>query len=238
MRFGAASLSMTGPRKINEDTVDVWSPKPDCLYAAVADGLGGMGGGSHASQLAIQLLKQYLVGESPSEEMMISFARAIHENILGVQNTKPMLKTMATTLTAISLVRDQLTGVHCGDTRASLARGRGIKRLTVDQAEGERLYRAGKLTKDEFFEYPRKHILDSALGMHKDPQIEGFSFSIRAGDKIFLTSDGVHQKVLLQEMREISDRHIDPKVFVEEVGALIEERKADDNYSIVAIFVS
>ena len=74
--------------------------------------------------------------------------------------------------------------------------------------------------------------------MHKDPEIEGFSSSIQPGDKIFLTSDGVHQKVLLQEMREISARHIDPTVFVEEVGALIEERKADDNYSIVAIFVS
>jgi PPM family protein phosphatase len=238
MRFDAAFLSMTGPRKINEDTVGIWSVKPDCLYAAVADGLGGMGGGSQASQLAIQLLKQELMVESPSEEMMISFARTIHENILEAQTTKPMLKTMATTLTAISLVRDQLTGVHCGDTRASLARGNGIKRLTVDQAEGERLFRAGKLTKEELFEYPRKHILDSALGMHKDPHIEGFSVPIQTGDKIFLTSDGVHQKVLLQEMREISARHIDPKVFVEEVGALIEERKADDNYSIVAIFVS
>jgi PPM family protein phosphatase len=238
MKFCSASLSRAGPRKTNEDTVGVWSVKSDCLCAAVADGLGGMGGGSQASQLAIQLLKRDLVGEAPSEEIMKKFAWVIHENILGAQKANPTLKTMATTLTAISLFRDQLTGVHCGDTRASLARGEGIRRLTVDQAEGERLYRAGKLTKDELFEYPRKHILDSALGMHKAPQIDGFSFPIQIGDKIFLTSDGVHQKVLLHEMREISARHVDPNDFVQDVGALIEERKADDNYSIVAIFVS
>ena len=43
--------------------------------------------------------------------------------------------------------------------------------------------------------------------------------------------------MLLQEMLEISNKHVEPQAFVEAVGALIEERKADDNYSIVAIFV-
>jgi protein phosphatase len=196
-----------------------------------------MGGGLHASQLAIQHLKRGLIGQLPSNEMMINFALAIHQNILADQTADPMLKNMATTLTAVSLGSNQLTGVHCGDTRASVARGHGIKRLTADQTEGERLYKAGKLSKDELFEYPRKHILDSALGIHGQPDIETFSFPIQTGDKIFLTSDGVHQKVLLHELREISASHVDADAFVQEVGALIESRKAEDNYSVIAVFV-
>jgi serine/threonine protein phosphatase PrpC len=237
MIYSAATLTKAGPRKINEDTIGVWTLNPERLYAVVADGLGGMGGGSRASKLAIELLEKDLSEDGISQDTMIRSAKYIHENILEAQASEPSFKNMATTLTAVSLFRNHMTGVHCGDTRASIARGRGIKRLTVDHSEGERLFRAGKLTKEELFEYPRKHILDSALGIHKPPEIEGFSFVLQSGDKIFLTTDGVHQKVLLQELREVSLKYNDPGLLVEEVGALIETRKPDDNYSMVAIFV-
>ncbi len=236
MMYHVASISKAGPRLVNEDAVGDWELAPDRIVAVVADGLGGMGGGSRASQLAIQLFHDGMATDQMSVVCMVELAKRIHETIRQVQTSEPELRNMATTLTGISIQESQLLGVHCGDTRAAVARGDGIRRLTNDHTEGARFYRVGKLTKQEFFEYPRKNILDSALGVHNEPQIDNFSFSLQVGDRIFLTSDGLHQKVLLREIREISTHHIDPKRFLDEVNSVVERRKPVDNYSIIAIF--
>lgn len=57
------------------------------------------------------------------------------------------------------------------------------------------------------------------------------------GDKVFFTSDGVHEKLLLREMREIAGRHDVPGEFVREGGATVVSRTPQDNFSIVAVFV-
>ena len=236
MSFVVATISSSGPRSINEDEAVSWNLKYDQIFAAVADGLGGMGGGDAASQIAIQCCRQ-LIDDNMTLDKLRTVALSAHENIRAGQLTTNELSSMATTLTAGVFQRDLLIGVHCGDSRASIARGDGIVRLTSDHSEGERLFRAGKLTKEELFEYPRKNILDSALGVRTSPKIETFQINIRPGDKIFFTTDGVHEKVKLREMREIASRHQNPTSFVAEIEMEVKRRTAEDNYSIVAVFV-
>lgn len=131
-----------------------------------------------------------------------------------------------------------MIGVHCGDTRASVARGKGIVRLTADHSEGERLFRAGKLTKQEAAEYPRNNILESALGIHGEVRIDTFSFDLAAEDRVFLTTDGVHDRVFLREMRDVSERHSNAQAFATEMAELVVARTPRDNFSLVAVFTS
>lgn len=145
---------------------------------------------------------------------------------------------MATTLTAAIFSDFGLVGVHCGDTRASVARGGGIKRLTQDHSEGERLFAAGKLSKDELKTYPRKNILDSALGGQDDPRLDTFCFNIMPGDKVFFTTDGVHNKLALRELRAVAERFSNVNDFVEQLADDVIARKPDDNFSVLAVFVS
>ncbi|TBA16129.1 hypothetical protein ELH65_09180 [Rhizobium ruizarguesonis] len=147
------------------------------------------------------------------------------------------MKNMASTLTAGLFTANLLRGVHCGDTRVAIARANGVKRLTTDHSEGQRLFAAGKLTKDELIDYPRKNILDSALGARSEPQIDTFTFELLPRDKVFFTSDGVHGKVMLREVRDIAAHHEDPEQFVLEVKELVNSRGPDDNFSILAVFV-
>jgi protein phosphatase len=109
--------------------------------------------------------------------------------------------------------------------------------LTEDHSEGERLFKAGKISKEDLREYPRKNILDSALGIHSKPKIDTFKFDIAHGDRVFFTTDGVHQKILLREMRECSARHERAGSFVAEVASIVSSRGADDNFSLLAVFV-
>jgi len=238
MKFLAASFSAIGPRQVNEDCVGVWRVG-DTLTAAVADGLGGMGGGAVASGLAIECLNEVAAKRSVARDDLRQIALEAHSRIINKQLTDNSLKSMATTFTAASFVDGHLSGVHCGDTRLLIARKQGIKRLSLDQTEGQRLFLAGKLSKQELNDYPRKHILDSALGViNKDLVIQGIDFDLEAGDKVLIVSDGVYQAVSMRNLRDLLADFSDPKEFVKELCFEIERRGASDNFSVVAVFAN
>lgn len=235
--FDVAVFSDRGPRRTNEDEAAYWKLGPHVLVGAVADGLGGMGGGSNASHIAMKSLRCVLKDGEAYPEQLEGAARNAHREILKAQKTDVELSRMATTLTAAVFSPEGLFGIHCGDTRAAIARNNGIRRLTTDHSEGQRLFQSGKITKEELQEYPRKNILESALGIQGEPKIDNFYISLLSGDKVFLTSDGIHQKIFLREIYDVAKRHVKASSFVSEVAEIVNDRSPDDNFSIIAVFV-
>lgn len=237
MRFTTASFTEAGPRTVNEDSIGIWDLQDGAVAVAIADGLGGMGGGDIASRIAINLLGETATEQQLYELNLSDIAKRIHCEIRSTQKPVSGESTMATTLTAAIFHNSALAGVHCGDTRATIARADGIVRLTKDHTEAQRLFDQGKLSKSELMNYPRRNILDSALGAHKEPQIDEFNFDVRVGDKFFFTTDGLHEKILLREMRAITAEFNGPAPFVERVRGIVRDRIAEDNFSLIAVFV-
>lgn len=234
MKFDCASASLTGPRSANEDTVGVWQLE-NGVAIAVADGLGGLRGGQTASKFAIARFGQALVEDSPDMQRIVE---RIHEDIKVQQREQDELRGMATTLTAAWMRSGVLRFVHCGDTRLALQRGNGIIRLTEDHSEARRLYNAGALTKEELATYPRKNVLESALGSPGTLRVDTGTVQLEVGDRIMITSDGVHTKVLLREMKKISDSASSAVQFIEDMITEVNKRKPDDNFSIATAFAT
>lgn len=236
MRITFSQLSNPGPRAVNEDSLDCWVAKSGETVAAIADGLGGMGGGDNASKLAISELRKHLEKFGVSENSMKNGALEAHQAIREAQTKGDSQKRMATTLTAVALSNGKIVGVHCGDSRAAIARGKGIKRLSKDHSEGQRLFDAGKLTKEEFATYERKHILESALGDRNEPTIDIFNFDLQAGDRVLLTTDGVHNIVMLREMQELASTSATASELTSRVAVAVENDGPSDNFSMVALY--
>jgi PPM family protein phosphatase len=234
--FDFAIASEIGPRKENEDSVGAWVLGKTKLALAVADGLGGHVGGKLASNLAIEMYRASLDRLAPPN--LIQVARDIHAALKAEQERSPRLRSMATTFSAAIIDEKQMNFVHCGDTRIALQRGGGILKLTEDHTEAQRLFSLGKLTKDEFANYPRRNILESALGASNNPTIDANTVALNSGDRIFITSDGVHGKILLREMKALSDRSPDASTFVSQTIDAVNAKRPDDNFSIVAVFVT
>lgn len=237
MNFDFAIMSDAGPRPQNEDSVAVW-PLPDGgLIAAVADGLGGMGAGKLASSTALLEIEQRVSAGIPASSWFETLGLLAHNAVLAGQGRSTDTASMATTLTAAWLSQDgHMVCVHSGDSRLAVARGRGIKRITVDHSEGMRLLTAGKISKDEYAEYPRKHILDSALGMPEPPRIDVLHWQLERGDKLLLSTDGVHQKVVLSEARAVLDRAPTPQLAMSMLADEVRREVPNDNYSAAIIF--
>jgi protein phosphatase len=231
-----ASLSEAGPRTRNEDSILAASLGPASFVIGVADGLGGHEGGKNASRFAVNSLLEKLQAEG-SFRSLKDIVSDIHLE-LRVSQQHASLPGMATTLSAAVISSLNMKFVHCGDTRISIARENGIRRLTVDHSEAQRLFDAGKLSRAQFATYPRKNILESALGIHGDPRIDEGEFHLQRGDKIFITSDGLHTKILLRELFYIARRSSTAQRIADDVGSEMQLRGADDNYSFVCALIN
>ncbi len=235
MKFRFATASEVGPRSANEDAVGGWSPTPGLLAVAIADGLGGYNGGKQASDIAIRMFGTAIEQEANAD--LRGLALAVHDAIREEQRADPKLRGMATTLSGAVIIADQVNFVHCGDTRIVLQRNNGIRRLTVDHSEAQRLLEAGAITREEYASYPRKNVLESALGVAETPRIDVGVHDVMPGDRMFFTSDGVHSKVYLQEIRDVSVRSIEPEDAIQEIVGMVKTRSPEDNYTVAAVFI-
>jgi PPM family protein phosphatase len=235
MKFIHSTASEVGPRSTNEDSVGVWQNSDNYLAVAVADGLGGYRGGQYASSMAIRMFGEAI--DKPESLNLQQLAWNIHNEIRDKQSANQDIRGMATTLTGAIFSNGLLQFVHCGDTRITLQRNNGIRRMTVDHTEAQRLLDTGLLSRKEYLSYPRKNVLESALGVSDTPRIDTGEFEIFTGDRIFFTTDGVHSKVYLREIRDVSVNSTEPSVAVEKIVELVSQKGADDNFTISAIFV-
>ncbi|WP_176245204.1 PP2C family protein-serine/threonine phosphatase [Oceanibacterium hippocampi] len=235
MRFKYATASEAGPRTVNEDAIGVWREGEDKLAVAIADGLGGYQGGQQAADLSIRMFGSAIGRGADFDIKNIAFA--INGAIRREQEANPEFRGMATTLSAAVCGDGRVDFVHCGDTRIVLQRHNGIRRLTVDHTEAQRLFDLGVITRQEFSNYPRKNVLESALGISDSPRVDIGQQEILSGDRMFVMSDGIHSKVYLREIRDISVRSREPSEAVRDIVDLVSARGPEDNFSIVAIFI-
>ena len=84
---------------------------------------------------------------------------------------------------------------------------------------------------------PRKHILENALGSKLNPRIDTFDFTLERGDRVLITTDGVHALLSKSELLDISKKSINVDVLVASFTGSIQHMKPKDNYSVIAIEV-
>lgn len=231
------AISDAGPRPKNEDSAKAWRLEDGSIGLVVADGLGGRGAGSTASETALRHLTERIKSFPESSQRLVEVFYEIHGEISAQQKDSQEQRFMATTLTAVFLNGTKLVGAHVGDTRAMLARGRGIKKLTIDHSEAQRLLDEGKIDKEQFLNYPRKHILESALGAEDRLRVDPLDFDLCEGDRVFVTSDGFHAKLPLRPMLSVSNEFSDPKSFAIKACDLVRRNEPDDNFSIAVSYI-
>lgn len=224
-------FSEIGPRTENQDSLGT-NNQNDILIACVADGVGGANHGKFVSQLSVD---KFLNSNPNFNQNLNLIIESIHKTVLNYQEKDLSYKGMATTFTGCLILDYKLKGIHLGDSRLCLLRGNGIKQLTENHTEAQRLYLAGKLTREELNDYPRRNIIDSAIGMKDEIKIQNFSFDLEPKDRILITSDGVHELVNKVELRDLSIKYQNLDDFGDELALLVKSKKLTDNATFLLI---
>ena len=230
--FDIHAYTNPGPRKTNQDFYYSETFDSETAIACLADGVGGNVGGEIASRTAIETFVSVLI--SNDFDIRLAFNKA-HISVIDKAEHDSKLIGMATTLSCCIFDSFLLKGIHTGDSRVCVLRGNGIKQLTEEHTEVTRLIKEGKLSKRDAVDYPRRNVLESAIGGSAPLKIQNFKFDLQKNDRIILTTDGLHGIVSKKEMRDISISSQDSRTMVEKLYKLVETRKPTDNYTFVLV---
>jgi protein phosphatase len=180
-----ALVSIRGPRPGNEDVGFAGRH-----LVAVADGVGGNVGGEVAARLAVDALS------ADAGDVAAGVARA-NRRLAEKVSTEPGLAGMATTLTAVELVGDEIVVAHVGDSRAYLLHDGRLRQLTHDQTFVQSLVDAGVINAEQARTHPFRSIVVGSLhGADGDlAHLETTRCPVEPGDRLLVCSDGLSSVV-------------------------------------------
>ena len=216
-----------GRREMNQDFFVAEPP----LFA-VADGMGGHRAGDVAARTAVESIAEKL-GEG--DEALTHAVREANREVFEKANSNPDFKDMGTTITAM-VVRDGTAQlVHVGDSRAYLMRGGELEVLTRDHSVVGRLLREGRITKQEADYHPQRSVLERALGIETDVDVDSHTVDTGPGDRILLCSDGLTNILEDDEILGILAGESDPQKAAKKLVNEAVRGGANDNVTAVVV---
>ena len=187
-----------GDRSEQQDRTALFvAPKaPGYMMAVLADGMGGLSGGSLAAEQVIRTAQQNFEHFSPStdkiETMLDNIGREAHTiiNLTAFSSEKQPHSTMV----VLVLTPDgSAVWAHVGDSRLYRFDGPNMIEHTQDHSLVEKLVSEGKLTKEEAKGHKLSNLLVNVLG-HTTTDlyvtIKRYD-GLKAGDSFLLCSDGL-----------------------------------------------
>jgi protein phosphatase len=214
------------------------------LVLVVSDGMGGALAGDVASRMAIEAVRDVLMGnnaEGPGCEPDATLVDCLKQatmqanrNIHYKSLEDSRCSGMGATLTGAAVKGDKLDLVQVGDSRAYVMRGQQIRLATKDQSLVQQLVDVGQISEEEAETHMFRNVILQALGAQTELAPATARIQIRQGDMLLLCSDGLSGKLRNEEIRQIvSDSSGDLAAACQ---ALVDEanyRGGEDNITVV-----
>jgi protein phosphatase len=242
--YEAASLSDPGcHRELNEDSVRLVAPGQAAedsgkgWLAVVADGMGGHQAGEVASSLAVDVVcREYSASEGGVAERLEKALQAANAEIYAQSASRQALGGMGTTCTALALVDGEAWAAHVGDSRIYLVRDGAIYRMTEDHSAVMDLVKKGILSSEQARRHADRNVLLRAMGHQEKLEVDIWreQFPVQPGDRFVLCSDGLHDPVDDEEIKDAVLR-LDPGAACAELIRLARERGGFDNISVIVL---
>jgi len=188
----------------------------------VADGMGGYEAGEIAAELCLQTIRDKLI----KHPMFSALAGSNHPapEVFDVEKCKKLLydtikeanetvftapqrgigrRGMGCTVDAVYVDGQNIVVGHVGDSRVyHLHQGR-LNQVTRDQTLVNRLVELGQISQEEAENHPRKNELQQAVGGRRDVEPAVYSATMKPGDWVLVTSDGLINHIKNDEIMEM-----------------------------------
>lgn len=225
-------------REDNQDAIRLSgeTPAADRRLFALADGMGGYSHGGIASQTALETFFETFYSDTTSA-VPRRMRRSVDAANLGVYQMAQRLGAvrMGTTLTAVTVVGQQLHVAHVGDSRAYLVRDNRAQCITNDHTHVGDMVRMKVIPPDKVRTHVQRSILTKGLGLTLFVQPDITQATVQDGDRLVLCTDGVWSVIEDQEFAQVAVQAANMTALSEALVNLALERQSDDNLSVVAI---
>ena len=222
MKITYSTFSEKGVRNENQDFIQTVIDEKNGRHAFIlCDGMGGHAQGGLAARIVSSSIARDIKQNTPADMESI---RAIISRAAWTLDTISEVyggAKMGTTMVMAHIDGDELTVMHCGDSRCYFCSGdKNVKYVTADHNDGD--YMGAPITRCFFTGHPEK----------AEPEVR--TFKIAPGDRILLCSDGVYPymapDILLDRMMD--DKPMDD---IMDTFKFMCEKFSEDNYSAILI---
>jgi protein phosphatase len=215
---------------------------PKGVVLVVSDGMGGALAGDVASRMAVETVREMLLGDedadgdpdAPLVECLKNATDYANFAIHRRSQEDPHCSGMGATLTAAAVTPDGVGLLQVGDSRGYIIRGGRIKLATKDQSLVQQLVDVGQISEQEAETHMFRNVILQALGAQ--PELQPVTGRVRAfrGDVLLLCSDGLSGKLRGEDMlRIVQESNGDLKRACEALVDEANERGGEDNITVV-----
>lgn len=209
------------------------------LIFAVADGLGGYGGGEIASGLAIDSClghtKRSLAGGGRVPGTLRDAFNRANQAIFDGAIAGHGGRKMQSTLSALVITPGEAHLGHVGDSRVYRRRDGDLDLLTSDHSQVMELLRLHIITPEQAIDHPARYALTRSVGGDITVRVDVRTERLDAGDVFLLCSDGLWANISSSEIAE--SLVLSPALACRHLVDLALERGGDDNATAMVIRV-
>lgn len=184
---------------VNEDSAAAIAVTAASGVLAIADGVGGMQSGHHASAVAVDSLAQKLQsGNSAAGQLrtaVLDTFELANERILN------MGANAATTLAVIEIEANRIRPYHAGDSMILLCGQRGrLRWQSISHSPVGYAVESGIMDEADAMSHPERHVVSNVVGC-PDMRIEiGPPLEMNPRDTLLLCSDGLSDNLTTEEI--------------------------------------
>ncbi|HET8674781.1 MAG TPA: protein phosphatase 2C domain-containing protein [Blastocatellia bacterium] len=223
-------------RPVNQDRL---LALPERGLFAVFDGVGGQRAGEVASQTAAETIEEALAhtAASTSDELIRRAIQFANRDIFEMAESDPAYKTMATTVALVYISGNRATLAHVGDSRVYRLEEGHFYRETIDHTDLNDDIRAGRVPEGQAADQKDRNVINRALGVEAEVDVEISSVHVRDGARFLLCSDGIYRHLADEEIAQVLAQNKDPQRAADELKRMVYERGADDNLTALIVQV-
>ncbi len=233
-------------RKGNEDSLLV---DDDMGLYVVADGMGGHQAGEVASQVVVDILRDYMktshgekveqdvtgIDEALSEaaNRIVSGIYLANRTVYQLSLSNESYQGMGSTVSVVYFTENTLVAANVGDSPIYLIRNDTIETLYVPHTMvAEHAAMAPKGSKPLGKQY--RHMLTRAMGVQETVKADSSEIQVFKGDTLVISSDGLSDKVSPEEILDIANKK-QPDETCQILVDLANERGGEDNITIIVL---
>jgi serine/threonine protein phosphatase PrpC len=225
---------LTGDSILQERQIGRFEVGRRGVLLAVSDGIGGHAAGEVASALVVESLRRSMAkGALEAQDTLLEKAVLQANREVWEAAHHPGRHNMGATLTAMFIHGAVAHIAEVGDSRAYLLRNGNILQVTRDQSYVQLLLDAGTLSPQEASRSEIRNVILQAMGLRPDVMVALGRLDLRDRDAFILCSDGLSNKVNVEELRDLVLTSPSLDVAGSRMIELANERGGEDNITAI-----
>lgn len=198
------------------------------FIVAIADGVGSSKFGDIASKILLKNLSKN--SNILSHQIILNIIKNTNKELL-----KNYKGDASTVFSIVYATNEQIIIYHIGDTRVyKLTSNNNLVQLTNDHTYIQQLIDDGVLNDNMRFNHPNKNIILQSLGNKNEINIDIYKNSFEVGEKLLLTSDGIHDYI---QDTTINDILKSSKNMNTNIDRLLEKAKLNNSKDDLSVII-